>query len=70
MVRAKFRVTQVTKTESGEKVELAPVTGGSPENEKFFKWTPSGKIEMGIVNPEIKEFNPGDEFYVDFTKIT
>ena len=69
MVRAKFVVAEVTRTTSGEKVVLMPVTGGSKENESFFKWTPSGKIEMGIINPDIKEFNPGDEFYVDFTKI-
>lgn len=68
MVRAKFKVTELTQTEYGERIKLQPVTGGSPENESFFKWTPSGQIEIGTVNPDAaKEFEVGTEFYVDFT---
>ena len=67
-VRAKFKCVQVTQTESGDRVQLAPVVGESPENKDFFKWTPSGQIEMGIMNPEAsKQFIPGKEYYVDFT---
>ena len=68
-VRAKFKVISVTEHEAGLKfVKLAPVTGGSPENEKFFKYTPSGTIEMGTINPSVAEqFKPGTTFYVDFT---
>jgi hypothetical protein len=68
-VRAKFRVVSVTESENGLKTaNLSPVTSGSPENERFFKWTPGGQIVLGTINPEAaKEFYPGREFYVDFT---
>ena len=68
-VRAKFKVVSVTETESGNKqVKLQPVTGGSPENAAFFKWTPYGSIDMWTINPAAAEqFKPGVEFYVDFT---
>ena len=68
-VRAKFKVKELTQTEYGERIKLEPVIGGSPENESFFKWTPSGVIEMGTINTDAaKEFEVGKEFYVDFTK--
>ena len=70
MVRAKFRVTEVAQTEAGGRVRMMPVTSGSAENEQFFKWTPSGSLDMGTVNPEaLKQFIPGKECYVDFTPI-
>jgi hypothetical protein len=69
MVRAKFKCVEKTQMESGEKIKLHPVTGGSPENENFFKWTPFGQIEIGILNENAsKEFEVGQEYLVDFTK--
>jgi hypothetical protein len=66
-VRAKFRVLCVTDFGQQKRVELMPVTGGSEENKAFWKYTPSGKIEMTIDNPPASEvFAPGKEFYVDF----
>lgn len=69
MVRAKFRVDSVTNFGGGTgRVELSPVTGGSDENVSFWKYTPAGKIEMHVDNPEtLVQFAPGQEFYVDFT---
>lgn len=67
-VRAKFKVTSVTHDTNGHSVKLMPVTGGSPENESFFKWTPCGEITMGTINVEAAaNFTPGKQFYVDFT---
>lgn len=67
-VRAKFKCTETAIRTDGSKVTLEPVTGGSPENEKFFRYTPWGKIEIGTVNREAAElFVPGREYYVDFT---
>lgn len=68
-IRAKFKVTSVTETEGGLKTaKLEAVVGGSPENEAFFKWTPSASIILGTINPAAAEqFTPGKEFYVDFT---
>ena len=70
MVRAKFKVDERTETTNGGKVILSPVTGGSEENAKFFKWTPYGRLETGTINEDaIKEFTPGKEFYIDFTSV-
>lgn len=67
-VRAKFKVQSVTEQEGGLKTAtLHPVTSGSPENAEFFKWTPSGSIQLGTLNPAAAaQFVPGKEFYVDF----
>ncbi len=71
-VRAKFRVTSVEKHEYGaENVKMIPVyTDNDPESEnhKFWMATPAGHIEMQINNPEAHgTFEPGQEFYIDFT---
>lgn len=70
-VRAKFKVFSITEQDGGMKtVLLHPVSDGSPENKEFFKWTPSGQIQLGVMNPAASEpFTPGKEFYVDFTKV-
>lgn len=71
MIRAKFKVVSITETEGGlRSVKLQPVTSGSPENELFYKWTPSGEINLSTINTNVaKEFIPGLEFYVDFTQV-
>lgn len=68
-VRAKFRVSSISETSGNLKtIKLAPVIGGSPENEQFFKWTPSGEINLGTLNEEAsKQFAVDQVFYVDFT---
>lgn len=68
MVRAKFKVNEITYTENGAKLLLTPVTKTTPENESFFKWTPAGRLEMQIVSLDTaKNFEVGKEYYVDFT---
>lgn len=69
MVRAKVKCDYITEHEGGfKRVHLMPVTSGSPENDQFFKWTPNGSIDLGILNEEAsKHFTPGKEYYVDFT---
>jgi hypothetical protein len=68
-VRAKFKVTSITESEGSLKsIRLQPVVGGSPENEKFFKYTPGGQIELGTVNSAAAEqFIVGKLYYIDFT---
>jgi len=67
-VRAKFFVTEVAQVIGGSRIRMSPVTGTSDENKSFFKWTPSGQLDMGLVSPEVAAvFTPGAEFYVDFT---
>jgi hypothetical protein len=69
MVRAKFRVTSLTKYEGGtSEIKLTPVSTGSEENKRFWTYTPSGIITFSCVNEEaVKEFEVGKEYYVDFT---
>ena len=69
-IRAKFQVISVTNLEAGSEVKLVPVTGGSVENEEFFKYTPYGEINIGLLNKEaVKEFSPGAEVYIDITPV-
>lgn len=50
-------------------VKLRPVYSDDPghENHTFWEATPSGVIELGVINPEAWQvFELGKEFYVDF----
>ncbi len=69
-VEAKFEVVELTKFgNGGGKVVLNPVTGGSNENREFWKYTPAGKLELVIDNPEaFKQFEEMGEFYVTLKK--
>lgn len=74
MTRATFWCAKVSKTKMGQQgevgveVELSAVYNGSEENKKYFKYTPNGRITLGILNPEAAAiFEPGKEYYVDFS---
>lgn len=53
-------------------LEFYPVYGnGDPnhENTKFWQASPSGKLELNVVNLEaVKDLEIDNEYYVDFTK--
>ncbi|MDE2102608.1 MAG: hypothetical protein KGL39_35505 [Patescibacteria group bacterium] len=67
-VRAKFKVESVEHTADSANVKLSAVISGSEENKQFFRWTPSGGIQLSTVNKEAaNRFEPGKEYYVDFT---
>lgn len=67
-VRAKFRVEEKTENSSGNTIRLVPVIGGSPENERFYKYTPAGAISLSTINNEAaRAFEVGKEYYVDFS---
>lgn len=68
-VVAKFVVEEKAENRNGStRVILNPVIGGSEENEKFWKYTPAGKIEMYIDNQAASEqFEVGKEYYVEFS---
>ncbi len=70
-VRAKFTVDIVTQTVNGYAIKLNPVVGdGSPENNNFYKWTPSGSIDLQIVSTlTAAAFKVGKPYYVDFTPV-
>lgn len=49
-------------------IVMSPVGSNSPENKKFWQFTPSGELKLGTVNPEAwKEFELGKEYYIDFS---
>ena len=66
-ILAKFKVDSVELFENGKTLKLSPVYGKVGDNEGFWKYTPSGQLIMQVVNPEI-EMNPGDEYFIEFTK--
>ena len=69
-MRAKFTVYEEVKTKWSITYNLQPVTAqSSPENEEFFKTTPSGKIQVTIkaeATPARLEL--GKDYYIDFTE--
>lgn len=69
-MRAKFKLTEKTELEGNySRVKFQPVTGGSIENESFFKWTPYGSIDIGTINENVlKSMTVGKSYYVDFTE--
>lgn len=74
-VRAKFTVTEKTTikhsptSEATSNIVLRPVTGGSPENDSFYKWTPGGEIILATVNEAASDaLVLGESYYVDFTR--
>jgi hypothetical protein len=69
-VRAKFTVAECREEpgDNGYSLTLSAVIGNTVENEEFFKHTPYGEINMGVVAKDTAAlFEPGTEFYVDFT---
>ncbi len=65
--RAKFNCVSVTAMPDSKSVLLVPVIGGSEENKSFWKYTPSGRLELNILNENVA-FVPGKEYYVDISE--
>ncbi len=67
-VRAKFKCTGNEDVDNGKRITLEAVTSGSPENDSFFKYTPSARVSLGTVNLEAAaQFEVGKEYYGDFS---
>lgn len=76
-MRAKMQVTQVTDFGNNyQAVEMMPVCGNKPygpngenEDNTFARYTPSGKLQLTINNPDLLgKIKPGMKFYLDFTE--
>lgn len=69
-VRAKFVVVEKTSPTTDVdacEIKLQAVVGDCEENKSFFKYTPFGRIDLGVLNPAAaNQFVVGREFYVDF----
>lgn len=74
MVRAKVRVTKITKTTAWgagqhdtDEVTMIPVSDDA--NKTWSKWTPGGEFRMQINNPEaLNQFKIGQAYFVDFVE--
>jgi hypothetical protein len=67
-VRAKMKCISITNTADSATARLEPVVSGSEENKSFYRWTPGGHIELNMIHKDTaKQFEPGKEYYVDFT---
>jgi hypothetical protein len=47
--------------------EFSAVYSGSPENDQFFKWTPSLSLKTGTIKQQ--KFEVNKEYYLDFTLV-
>lgn len=66
----KFKCISVTQNEGDTKsTTMVPVYSNQPdsENAKFWKMTPSGKLELNFTNPEVS-FVPGKEYMIEITE--
>ncbi len=70
IVRAKFKVVEVTQFDAGpdRKVKLGAVYDPLiPEDQRFAQATPSGECWLYINNPAAAaQFKPGHTVYLDF----
>lgn len=73
-MRCKMRLVELGKrhyfdsTPSETVAVFYPVQGDSPENKEFFQYTPSGRIELGVLNERVaSQLELGADYYVDFT---
>lgn len=75
MVTSKFKCVSCVPSDAnspkdGGTVTLEPVIDGSEENKTFYKYTPSGKIVLGTVNPSAyAQFVEGREYLVHFVPV-
>lgn len=71
MTRGKFKCYSSTTFEGNGTARqykfLAVCNDGTPENERFHRYTPSGTIEIMVDNPAVV-FELGKFYYVDFSE--
>jgi hypothetical protein len=74
-MRAKMEVASLQRCyPNGITVVLAPVTGGSDENRRFFAATPNGRVELGLSAAAAQSLGIstamiGKEFYLDLLPV-
>lgn len=69
-MRAKFKCNSITNYENSKTAKLNAVYGTSEENKDFTKLTPSGNLDIMIMNeaPASTFFEVGSKYFLDFTK--
>lgn len=75
MVRAKFRCSSINPApgvsdEARHVILEAQYDETLPEDQRYSKFTPSGKLEMVVDNPPaLAQFTVGQTYYIDFTPV-
>lgn len=80
-MRAKMRVANAHSYEADGKVTQETLimycvakhgsypVDGSDEDNTFARWTPNGRLELMVANPNLfGAFKVGEEYYLDFTQ--
>lgn len=75
-MRAKMVINEVKRYEHSEQLSMSAVpkpngydTDGLDEDNTFAKFSPSGQLTLTVANPALfGKFNPGEKYYLDFTK--
>ena len=81
MMTAKMQVHSVAENRDTEgrvtfeQINMAPVctkpfdADGNSEDNTYARWTPSGRIDLTITNPNLfGKIKPGQRFYLHFTE--
>ena len=75
-MRAKMKLTTVTRTEYGEQLKFNAVAAnsypadGSDEDNTYAKFSPSADFAITVANPALHgKFNHGETYYVAFTPV-
>lgn len=77
-MRAKMRLHHITQMFPGqEQLHFHAVArsdrypeDGSDENNTYAKFSPSGRLELSVANPNlVGGFTLGEEYYLDFTPV-
>lgn len=75
-MRAKFVINEVKRHENIEQLSMSAVCKdggydetGLDEDNTFAKFSPAGQLTLTVANPALfGKFNPGEKYYLDFTK--
>lgn len=72
--RAKFVVDSITHRQDGDgevrDIKMSAVTGGSEENDSFFKYTPKASLNLSTINEgALADLKAGQKCYVDILPI-
>lgn len=73
MLRCKFRLIEVNKTEYGRALKLSASCEKDGDNQDWSKYTPTGELSFTVTNEaafeKIDALKPGDHFYIDINAI-
>lgn len=75
--RCKFRLTEIRSHKSNVKAEEqktyvfhAQYDPGIPDDKRFCQYTPNGRVDIVVTNPEAQEmFVHGADFYFDISPV-